>query len=168
VPTVALAGLVNISVQKADEDPSPSQLAAKLAAAFPGARSFILRADTADAVREAAAQAASTAGVVVVSLFVPRDRGGEPSPLRDADLALIRRIQQARSDRTIVMSYGNPYHVRRLADASVFAVGYGERGWFGNQAIYFDSFIRLLKGEMKPMGRLPVPVDEAYPLGAGL
>jgi beta-N-acetylhexosaminidase len=168
VPAAALAGLVNVSVQKADEDPSPSQLAAKLAAAFPGARSFTLRPDTGDGVREAAALAAATAGLVVFSLFVPRDRNGDSSPLRDADLALIRRVLQARPGRSIVMSYGNPYHVRRLGEASAFAVGYGERGWFGNQSAYFDSFIKVLKGELKPSGRLPVPVDDRIPLGAGI
>jgi beta-N-acetylhexosaminidase len=168
VSTAALAGIVNVSVQKAGEDPSPSQLAAHLAAAFPGTRSFTLRPDTGDAVREAAAQAAAASSLAVISLFVPRDRGGDPSSLRDADLALIRRILRDRPGRSIVMSYGNPYHLRRVAEASAFALGYGERGWFGNQAAYFDSFIRLLKGELKPTGRLPVPVDEAYPLGAGL
>jgi beta-N-acetylhexosaminidase len=141
---------------------------AHLAAAFPGTRSFTLRPDTGDAVREAAAQAAAASSLAVISLFVPRDRGGDPSSLRDADLALIRRILRDRPGRSIVMSYGNPYHLRRVAEASAFALGYGERGWFGNQAAYFDSFIRLLKGELKPTGRLPVPVDEAYPLGAGL
>lgn len=168
VAAAALAGLVNVSVQKADEDPSPSQLAAKLAAAFPGARSFTLRPDTGDAVREAAAACAAAAGLVVISLFVPRERNGEPSPLREVDIALVRRILKARPGRSIVMSYGNPYHVRKLGEASAFAVGYGERGWFGNQAAYFDSFIKVLKGDLKPAGRLPVPVDDRYPLGAGV
>ncbi len=66
------------------------------------------------------------------------------------------------------MSYGNPCHARRFGDAPVFAVGYGERGWFGNQAVYFDSFIALLKGELKPSGRLPVAAGDSFPLGAGV
>jgi beta-N-acetylhexosaminidase len=164
----ALSGIVNISVQKADEDPSPSLLAAKLAAAFPGARSFTLRPDTSEAVREAAVQASADAGLAVVSLFVPRDRNGDPSPIREADLAVLRRVLRDRRGAAVVMSYGNPYHVRRLGDAPAFAVGYGERGWFGNQAVYFDSFIALLKGELKPSGRLPVAAGDSFPLGAGV
>jgi hypothetical protein len=46
-------------------------------------------------------------------------------------------------------------------------VGYGERGWFGNQAVYFDSFVKALKGELKPGGRLPVTVSKEYSIGSG-
>jgi beta-N-acetylhexosaminidase len=168
VSAAALSGLVNISVQKAEEDPSPSQLAAKLSSAFPGARSFTFRPDTSDAVREAAVQAAAGASCVTVSLFVPRDRGGDPSPIREADLTTVRRVLRDRQGPALVMSYGNPYHIRKLGEAPMFALGYGERGWFGNQSAYFDSFIRLLKGELSPTGRLPVPVNDQYPLGVGL
>jgi hypothetical protein len=50
----------------------------------------------------------------------------------------------------------------------VFLVGYGEGGWYGNQAVYFDSFIRLLQGKLKPNGKLPVKVSDKYPIGSGL
>lgn len=66
------------------------------------------------------------------------------------------------------MSYGNPHLLRKIENAPAFLVGYGERGWFGNQAVYFDSIIKLLKGEIKPTGRLPVAVNDRYPIGAGL
>jgi len=51
---------------------------------------------------------------------------------------------------------------------AAFAVGYGERGWFGNQAVYFDSFTKLLKGDLRPAGKLPVKVSDTYPIGAGI
>ncbi|MFZ2053865.1 MAG: hypothetical protein WAU81_06670 [Candidatus Aminicenantales bacterium] len=66
------------------------------------------------------------------------------------------------------MSYGNPHLIRKLENVPAFLVGYGERGWFGNQAVYFDSFIKLLKGEIKPKGKLPVLVSGEYPIGSGL
>ncbi|NTV81277.1 MAG: hypothetical protein HGA24_07640 [Candidatus Aminicenantes bacterium] len=68
----------------------------------------------------------------------------------------------------MAMAYGNPHLIRKSPGVSAFLVGYGERGWFGNQAVYFDSFIKALKGELKPSGRLPVRVSDAYPIGAGL
>lgn len=37
---------------------------------------------------------------------------------------------------------------------SAYLIGYGERGWFGNQEIYFSSFIRAVKGELNPEGAL--------------
>ena len=38
----------------------------------------------------------------------------------------------------------------------------------GNQPVYFDSFVRLLKGEIKPQAKLPVKVSDQYPVGAGI
>ena len=160
--------IVNIAVQKAADDPSPALLAAKLAAAFPGARSFALRPDLDPAYHETVWKAAGEADLVVLSLFVPRNRMGDAAPLRDGDLALIRRIAAAKPRAVVAMSYGNPHLVRKIPEVAAFLVGYGERGWFGNQAVYFDSFIRALKGELDPEGRLPVRVSDAYPIGAGL
>ena len=31
-----------------------------------------------------------------------------------------------------------------------------------------DSFIKLLKGEISPKGRLPVKVSDEFPLGSGI
>ncbi len=173
VPLAATASgapprIVNISVQKAAEDPSPALLAAKLAAAFPGTRSFTLRPDTAPAFYETAFRAAGEADLVVLSLFVPRDRMGDAAPLRDADLAFLGKVIAAKPKAVVAMSYGNPQLVRKIPGAAAFLVGYGERGWFGNQAVYFDSFAKALKGELKPAGRLPVRVSAEYPIGSGL
>lgn len=165
-----LAGekMVQIAVQKADGDPSPAALNAKLAAAFPGIKSYSLRPDLDPAYYEKAWPAIKTADLVIVSLFVPRSRLGDPAPLRDGDLAFLKKVMAAKPKSVIVMSYGNPQHIRKLGGAAAFAVGYGERGWFGNQAVYFDSFIKLLRGELKPSGKLPVQVSDDYPIGSGL
>jgi len=163
-----LAGLVNISVQKLENDPGPAVLAAKLAAAFPGIRTIAIRPDSDPAVAAKARQAAIGAGLVIFSFFVQRDRMGDAAPLRDGDLALITEIIAAKPGAVVAMSYGNPYLLRKIEGVPVFLVGYGERGWFGNQTAYFDTFIKLLKGEIKPAGRLPVKVSDRYPIGAGL
>jgi len=168
VTGAAAPKIVNVNVQKAVEDPSPALLAAKLAAAFPGTRIFTLRPDMDPAYHERVWKAVEEADVVVLSLFVPRNRMGEAAPLRDADLALLARIVAAKPKAVVAMSYGNPHLIRRLPGVAAFLVGYGERGWFGNQMVYFDSFIKALKGEIKPAGRLPVKVSDAYPIGAGL
>lgn len=160
--------MVQIAVQKTDGDPSPAALTARLAAAFPGIRTFTLRPDLDPAYHEKAWSVVQAADLVIVSLFVQRNRLGDPAPLRDADLAFLRRVIAATPKAVIAMSCGNPHIIRKLGGVGAFAVGYGERGWFGNQAAYFDSFIRLLKGELKPTGKLPVKVSEDYPIGAGI
>lgn len=66
------------------------------------------------------------------------------------------------------MSYGNPHLIRELPDVAAFLVGYGERGWFGNQPVYFESFIKALTGAIQPAGRLPVKVSDEYDIGSGV
>ncbi|MGZ5424874.1 MAG: glycoside hydrolase family 3 protein, partial [Candidatus Aminicenantales bacterium] len=160
--------IVNINVQKVDGDPMPATLAAKLAAAFPGTKSFTLRPDIDAAYYEAVWKAVGESDVVVLSLFVARNRMGDAAPFRDGDLAFLKRAIAAKPKAVVAMSYGNPQLVRKIPDVPAVLVGYGERGWFGNQGVYFDSFIKALKGELKPSGRLPVRVSDQYPIGAGL
>jgi beta-N-acetylhexosaminidase len=159
--------IVNIAVQKVDGDPMPPVLAAKLAAAFPGTKSFTLRPDMEAAYYETVWKAVGESDLVVLSLFVARNRMGEAAPFRDGDLAFLKRIIAAKPKAVVAMSYGNPQLIRKIPGVGAFLVGYGERGWFGNQAVYFDSFVKALKGELKPSGRLPVRVSEQYPIGAG-
>ena len=163
-----LAKIVNINVQKLDLDPAPAVLHGKLAAAFPGVTSFTLTPRLDPAYYDEVARAATGADLVVISLFVQRTRLGDPAPLREADIALIKRVIAAKPGAVVAMSYGNPQVIRRIPEIPAFLVGYGEKGWFGNQEIYFGSFIRALTGELKPGGKLPVRVNASYPIGSGL
>jgi hypothetical protein len=70
--------------------------------------------------------------------------------------------------RVIAMSYGNPHLVRQVPTVGAFLTGYGERGWFGNQPAYYESFVKLLRGELTPRGKLPVSAGPSYPIGTGL
>ncbi len=163
-----LGRLVNISVQKAQTDPSPPALASALAAAFPGTRSYTLRPGSGAGVYDAAWAAVTDADLVVVSLFVPRTRHGDTTPIRDADLAFLQRVMAAKPGQVVAMAYGNPHLIREMPGVPAFLVGYGERGWYGNQAVYFDTFIRALTGELEPSGKLPVLVSDDYPMGSGM
>lgn len=163
-----LKKIVNISIQKLETDPYPGMLAAKLKAAFPEVQDFTLRPGMDTSGHDQILQAARDADLVVLSLFVQRDRLRDATPLRPADLSLIGKLTAAKPGKVLAMSYGNPFLIRKLGSVPAFIVGYGERGWFGNQSIYFDSFTKLLKGEIKPEGRLPVMVSEEYPIGRGL
>jgi hypothetical protein len=145
----------------------PATLTTKLVAAFPGIRSFTLRPDLDPTYYEQVWHAVAQSELVTVSLFVQRNRLGDATPIRDADLAFLERLIAAKRGAVIVMAYGNPHLARKLSGASAFLVGYGERGWFGNQGAYIDSFIRVLRGELTPSGRLPIRVSERYPIGAG-
>jgi beta-N-acetylhexosaminidase len=168
IPPDALKNAVNISIQKLESDPSPPMLSMKLKAAFPSIRDFTLRPDLDPAGYTRVFEAAKAADLVVLSLFVQRDRLGDATPLRAGDVSLINRIVEAKPKRVVAMSYGNPHLIRRLNTVPAFIVGYGERGWFGNQPIYFDSFIKWVRGEIKAEGRLPVNISDEYRVGSGI
>jgi len=168
IKTGELGSLVNICVQKYESDPSPSALAAKLEAALPGVRNFILRLEMNPAVYDKIWPDVSEADLVILSLFVLRYRAGDPAPFREGDLAFIDKIIAAKPKAVIAMSYDNPHLIRKIENVPVFLVGYGEGGWYGNQTVYFDSFIKLLQGRLKPKGKLPVRVSDRCPIGCGL
>ncbi len=163
-----LGRVVNINVQKTRTDPSPPALDTRLAEAFPGTRSFTLRPGTGSLVYDAAWAAVAEADLVVLSLFVIRDRNGEATPVRAGDLAFLRRVISTKPGRVVAMAYGNPHLIREIPQVPAFLVGYGERGWYGNQQVYFDTFVRALTGELEPSGKLPVLVSDEYPIGSGL
>jgi beta-N-acetylhexosaminidase len=160
--------IVNICVQKYQDDPSPAILNAKLSAAFPGIRNYILRSDTDPAINNTIRSSAHKADLVIFSLFVQRTRQVDNAPFRAKDLEFLKELIKTGTKSVVAMSYGNPFLIRKITEVPCFLVGFAERGWYGNQEAYFDSFIRLLKGDFKPQGKLPVKVSDTYPLGFGL
>lgn len=163
-----LGRIINIAVQKSGVDSAPATLAAKWASVFPMVQNFFLRPDTDPVVYHEIEKAAAEADLIILSLFVQRDRAGDPAPFRKEDLAFLDKMIDTKSKAVVAMSYGNPHLIRKIPEVPVFIVGYGEGGWYGNQSVYFDSFIRLLQGKIEPNGKLPVDVSERYPLGSGL
>ena len=163
-----LAGTVHISIQKRETDPAPAAVAAKLAAAFPGIRSYFLGPYTSGERHTEALEAAKKADLVLISLFSQRTTYIDNGPLRKRDLEFLGRVIESKPASTLVMSYGNPYLAESMKNAAALVIGYGEGGFYGNQIIYADSLIKLLKGEIKPRGRLPVGVSASFPVGSGI
>ena len=160
--------IINICIQKYADDPSPATLSAKLSSAFPGIRNYILHSDTDPAVHDTILSVAREADHVIFSLFVQRTRQVDTAPFRENDLKLLNELIKTGPKSIVAMSYGNPFLIRKIAEVPSFLVGFAERGWYGNQEVYFDSFIKLLKGDITPQGKLPVKVNDQYPLGFGL
>ncbi|MBQ4279974.1 MAG: glycoside hydrolase family 3 C-terminal domain-containing protein [Rikenellaceae bacterium] len=160
--------VLHVTIQKYDYQPNVQQLAARVSQAYPGIRTCALTPRSATADYDAVRQALAGADQVILSLFVERDRFGDPAPLREADRALIDEIAAARPGAVVAMSYGNPHLVAKMESVPAFLCGFGEGGWHGNQTIYFDSFLRVLDGSLRPGGRLPVRVSDRYPIGTGL
>jgi beta-N-acetylhexosaminidase len=160
--------VVNLSFQKRDVDPAPGVVSAKLAQAFGEVENYYFRNDTSDEVYKKALQTAADADIVIISLFNQRNVYRDYGPLPDEVLAFFHRICAIKPGSTVVMSYGNPYLVEDLKKATAFVVGYGEAGFYGNQTIYADSFVKLLNGEILPKGKLPVKVSDNFPMGSGI
>ena len=91
---------------------------------------------------------AREADLVVLSLFVQRTRQVDTAPFRENDLRFLKELFKTGPKPFVAMSYGNPFLIRKIAEVPSFLVGFAERGWYGKQAVYFDSFIKLLKGDL--------------------
>lgn len=167
LPMARSGRLAHVSMQRSAHDRAPAAVDAALRTAFDVRSSSFIRADSSDASREAAVADARAADTVVVSLFSQRATYRDNGALGEADRRLLARLVEARPQATVVMSYGNPYLVEQLPPSAAFVVGYGEGGFYGNQLAYVDAFIRLLKGEIVPRGRLPVHVSDRFPVGSG-
>ncbi len=157
--TETLGNIVHILIQKKNNDPVPAAVAAKLEEALPVEEAFLLKPQIDPAIYQKALAAAQKADTVIVSLFNQRTVYLDNGPLKENQLSLVRQVMRAKP-RTIVMSYGNPYLVQSFKEAGAFVVGYGEGGFYGNQIIYADAFIRLLQGEIQGEGKLPVTLGE--------
>ena len=160
--------VLHLCIQRNEEDAAPGIASAKMQAAFPVDRNIIFRPDTSERLYREALDAARQVDTVVVSLFNPRIRYIDNGPLRKQDLELIQRLIRIKPQATIVVSYGNPFPVVSLKDATAFVLGYGEGGFYGNQIVYIDSFIKLLHGTISPQGKIPITVSESYPMGSGI
>lgn len=160
--------VVNLSFQKRDEDPAPTIVATKLAQAFGEIENYHFRRSTSNEVFISALQTASEADIVIISIFSQRNVYQDHGFLPDDVLAFFDRVCAVKPESAVVMSYGNPYLVEDLKKATAFVVGYGEGGFYGNQTIYADSFIKLLKGEIPPKGKLPVRISQEFPKGSGI
>lgn len=159
---------VHITIQKAEDQPAVRELIQKMATAFKGITSYSLKPDLDEPDYEKIRKAADQAEFIILSFFVQRERYSDPAPIRETDLKLIQHIIAAKPGKVIAMSYGNPFIIKKIGKVPAFLTGYGEGGWYGNQQVYFDSFFRILKGQLTPSGKLPILVDSGLPIGFGL
>ncbi len=150
-----LGEMVYVSIQKTEDDPAPRAAAQKMRAGLTLRDAFLLGPGVDRARYEAARASARAADTVLVALFHQRNVYRDHGVLPARDLELIRGFA-AGGVRTIVLSFGNPYLVLDLRDVSAFVVGYGEGGFYGNQLVYADAFVRLLLGEIRAEGKAPV------------
>jgi beta-N-acetylhexosaminidase len=160
--------VLHVSVQKKKFDQVPLVVSSKLKKAFDVQGDIFLMPDVDSRLYERALSMARQVDTVIISLFNQRTVYLDNGPLREEDLQFINEIIKIKPSSTVIMSYGNPYLAESLKKATAFLTGYGEGGFYGNQIVYADAFIKLLKGEITPRGRLPVKVSENFPLGTGI
>lgn len=163
-----LGATVHIAIQRREIDPAPAAVDAKLRGACSGLRTYFVGPYTSAERRAEAVQAVDKADTVLVSVFHSRTAYQDNGPLNARDQAFLDEIIRLRPKATMVMCYGNPYVAACAKSATAVAIGYGEGGFSGNQIVYADSLVKLLKGELKPHGRLPVSVCAEFPIGTGL
>ncbi len=160
--------IVNVIVTKTAGQAGVDLLKSRMASGFDNIRNFELTPESDNRQYSSIESAAAGSDLVIISFLVQRERYGDPVPLKEGQLALVRRLIKMKPGAVIGISYGNPFIINKIDAIPVFMTGYGEGGWYGNQVVYFDSFVKVLKSELSPGGKLPVRVSERYPIGYGL
>lgn len=79
---------------------------------------------------------------------------------RDQARAIKQIIKSGKN--VIVAAIGNPYDIRHFPNVGTYVVSYGFR------QVQSDALFRVLTGESKPRGRLPVEIKGLFPRGSGL
>lgn len=162
------AKTLHVTIQKDEDQPNVRTLIKEMSASFAGMKHYSLKPGGDRTVYDEVLKAAANANHVVVSLFIQRDRHGDAAPIRSEDVDLIHKLSALKAGKIVVMSFGNPHLIRKIDQIPSFMVGYGEGGFYGNQQVYFSSLIRILKGELKPSGKLPIRVSDKIGIGYGL
>jgi beta-N-acetylhexosaminidase len=160
--------VLHVAIQRKEHEPAVAEVAKRLETEFAVAETLVIGPGADAPLRSRVLETAQTVDTVLVSVFHQRKSYVDNGALAAADRNLIDQLSRVRPRATIVMSYGNPYVAGDAASATAFLTGYGEGGFFGNQLAYVDSLVRLLKGEIKARGRLPVSVPPDVRLGAGI
>lgn len=160
--------VVNVIFAKNENNPCIEELKDKITSSFREARNYVLITGNESEDFSAIDSAAAGSDLVILSFLVQRDRHGDPAPLDDDKLVLISNLIANKPGAVIGMSYGNPYIINKIENMPVFLTGYGEGGWYGNQVVYIDSFIKVLKSELLPSGKLPIRVNDKFEIGYGL
>jgi beta-N-acetylhexosaminidase len=160
--------ILHLVIQKKEIDEAAVAVASKLKNSFSTVRTFFFRPNGDPGLYDQALKTVPETDTVVISLFYPRTVYKDHGILPEKDLAFLDKIIKLRPQSTVAVSYGNPYLVESLNGVAAFITGYGEGGFYGNQTVYADSFIKLLKGAIAPRGKLQVKVSEKIPLGSGI
>ncbi len=163
-----LGKIVHVSIQRRDSEPAAAPVDAKLKQAFPAMTTLVIRPNLDPAVRASAVKAAASADTIVVSLFSPPTSFRDNGSLREPEQAFLDELIRQKPRSTVVMSYGNPYLVLGARHAGAFVTGYGAGGFSGNQIVFADSFVKLLKGTIRPQGKLPVKISDDISVGTGV
>jgi beta-N-acetylhexosaminidase len=160
--------IVNVIITKTAGQAGVDLLKSKMASGFDNIRNYELTPESDSRQYSLIRSAAAGSDLVIISFLVQRERYGDPAPLKEEQLTLVRRLIDMKPGAVIGISYGNPFIINKIDAIPAFMTGYGEGGWYGNQVVYFDSFIKVLKSELSPGGKLPVRVSERYGIGHGI
>ena len=73
----------------------------------------------------------------------------------------VKKIAKLRKD-TIVVALGNPYDIRNFSFINTYITTYGFRN------VQMDALFKIITGQMRPCGKLPVKIGNLFKRGEGI
>lgn len=164
---IAPAKFVHIVVTNAHGKPDERKLAERINKSYPGVRQFVIAPDQDKRIYADILRAAGDAEAVLVSLFNTDNPAGDNPTISRELTGVLNGMASSVPAGVIFVSFGDPYLIGKFPSARAFVVSY-EVGREGDIDRCFDAVIRLVGGELKPTGKLPVNVSKEMPSGFGL
>jgi len=81
--------------------------------------------------------------------------------LEDIQAEIVNQLIALRTD-IMVVALGNPYDIRKLPEVKTYIATYGFR------KVQLEAFFKILCGEIRPQGKLPITINHSYKKGFGM
>jgi beta-N-acetylhexosaminidase len=99
---------------------------------------------------------------VILAPFVKRAAAKGTVALPENQAAFIKQIAALSNKKVGVIAFGNPYMIRQFPEIRTYAAAYAI------EEVAQTAAVRVMFGEVKFQGRLPVNIPGLFPIGAGI
>jgi beta-N-acetylhexosaminidase len=99
--------------------------------------------------------------VVIAALYAKVKYGTGKISMLPSQVQLLNSLNSA-GRKLIVISFGNPYLLKEFPDVSNYICAYGDAD------VSVKAAIKAIYGDIKFKGKLPVSINEGFPIGTGL
>jgi beta-N-acetylhexosaminidase len=128
---------------------------------FPEVTIIDINSDLADSVINAYKDSTGSNDIVIINLYAKVKYGTGKISILPSQTAFIKALN-AKTNKIIVTSFGNPYLLREFPAVPCYIAAYGDAD------VSIKAVIKAISGEIHFKGKLPVSINSDYRFGMGI